>query len=325
MAGGVAFALVSGKGTGGLDAGLVLVLFAALAAAQAGPGLIRALGAAPTAFFAVPAVLALTGGLYGGMVRLAEAALAPVPGLVAPQPLSIVHLLVAAVFVVAWAAVLAGAHRKAGALYARLLTARPRPRPRPSPSIGGPIMPDKTRLLARIENAASVVTPYWPLDRFIAANPLQGLEGLPFEAAVAKGAALFGGRGWPMRGMVARAYAEGRIDPDVLAEVAAAHGRADAPQPPVAEPAPEAAAEAPPPSPADRGADQVACRLRGRGSGRLADARPAPGLLPGLEAARPVRSRHPGSRWRSPPCRTTPSTPFWACCRRSPTRRVRAC
>jgi len=123
LAGGVAFALVSGKGTGGLDAGLVLVLFAALAAAQAGPGLIRALGAAPTAFFAVPAVLALTGGLYGGMVRLAEAALAPVPGLVAPQPLSIVHLLVAAVFVVAWAAVLAGAHRKAGALYARLLTA----------------------------------------------------------------------------------------------------------------------------------------------------------------------------------------------------------
>lgn len=113
-------------------------------------------------------------------------------------------------------------------------------------------MPDKTRLLARIENAASIVTPYWPLDRFIAANPLQGLEGLPFETAVAQGAALFGGRGWPMRGMVARAYAEGRIDPDVLAEVAAAHGRADAPQPPVAEADTKTAAEAPPPSPADR-------------------------------------------------------------------------
>lgn len=123
VAAGLTFALVSGKAATGPDAGLVLVVFAALAAAQAGAGLIRALQSTPAAGLVVPAMLALAGALYGGLVRLAEAALAPVAGLIAPQPLSIAHVLVVAVFVATWMAVLAGAHRRSGALYARLLTA----------------------------------------------------------------------------------------------------------------------------------------------------------------------------------------------------------
>ncbi len=37
-----------------------------------------------------------------------------------------------------------------------------------------------------VKNAADVISPVWPLKTFIAVNPLQGLENLPFEQAVAK-------------------------------------------------------------------------------------------------------------------------------------------
>jgi len=86
-------------------------------------------------------------------------------------------------------------------------------------------VPDKARLAARIETAAARLAPAWPLDRLIAVNPLQGLEDRPFEAAVAEGAALFGGTGYPGAETVRRALDAGDIDRHVLAGLARRHGR----------------------------------------------------------------------------------------------------
>ncbi len=86
-------------------------------------------------------------------------------------------------------------------------------------------MSNETRISAQIENAAAHLTPYWPLQTFIAANPLQGLEHLSFEEAVELGADLFRGRGYPTAEMARTAMAEGRIDRAVLTEVAGRHGR----------------------------------------------------------------------------------------------------
>jgi NAD(P)H-quinone oxidoreductase subunit 5 len=122
-AGAVGFALASGKADGGLNSGAVLVLFAALAAGQAGATLARAPVFGPSTMIVAPIVLGAVGLVYGGLVRLAEALLGPVPGVVAPQELSPIHILAALAFVGIWGAVLAGRHRGAVGLYARLLTA----------------------------------------------------------------------------------------------------------------------------------------------------------------------------------------------------------
>lgn len=86
-------------------------------------------------------------------------------------------------------------------------------------------MPEIASLLARVENAASLLPPYWPLRSFIAANPLQGLENLPFEEAVAEGRRRFGGRAYPIMAMARKALAEEKIDTAILREVAMRHGR----------------------------------------------------------------------------------------------------
>lgn len=86
-------------------------------------------------------------------------------------------------------------------------------------------MPEIAALLARVENAASLLPPYWPLRSFIAANPLQGLESLPFEEAVTEGRRRFGGRAYPGLAMARAALADGRIDRRLLAEAAIRHGR----------------------------------------------------------------------------------------------------
>ncbi|MBK1667951.1 hypothetical protein CKO28_07870 [Rhodovibrio sodomensis] len=117
-------------------------------------------------------------------------------------------------------------------------------------------MPDRARLSALIANASETLAPYWPLRSFIAVNPLQGLEHLPFEQAVAEGAARFGGRGYPSDRLAAQALAQGRIDRAVLAEVARGLGRPDLAEgpPPAAAPQTPAqpAAQAARPSPVDR-------------------------------------------------------------------------
>ena len=113
-------------------------------------------------------------------------------------------------------------------------------------------MPNRAKLSALIANASENLAPYWPLRSFIAVNPLQGLESLSFEQAVAEGAARFGGRGYPSDTLAAQALKDGRIDRGVLAEVASDLGRpelADGPKPAAGASAP---AQPPKPSPVDR-------------------------------------------------------------------------
>lgn len=44
---------------------------------------------------------------------------------------------------------------------------------------------------AKVANAAAIIAPVWPLKTFIACNPLQGLESLPFEQALSEGTGFF--------------------------------------------------------------------------------------------------------------------------------------
>jgi NAD(P)H-quinone oxidoreductase subunit 5 len=121
---GALFAWVSGKSVWPADAGLLLTVFAVLAAAQAALSL-RAWSHLSWAvrLVAIPAALAVAGLVYGVTVALAEAALAGVPGTTAPQPLDALQVLVALVFAAAWLGVAAGLHRNNVWLYAKLLAA----------------------------------------------------------------------------------------------------------------------------------------------------------------------------------------------------------
>ena len=47
-------------------------------------------------------------------------------------------------------------------------------------------------IFALVSNAAKCISPVWPLETFIACNPLQGFEHLPFEEALLEGKRLFG-------------------------------------------------------------------------------------------------------------------------------------
>jgi uncharacterized protein YbcC (UPF0753/DUF2309 family) len=49
-----------------------------------------------------------------------------------------------------------------------------------------------TAVEAMVDNAAKFLAPVWPLETFIACNPLNGLEDLPFEQALSEGARLYG-------------------------------------------------------------------------------------------------------------------------------------
>jgi hypothetical protein len=113
-------------------------------------------------------------------------------------------------------------------------------------------MPNRAKLSALIANASENLAPYWPLRSFIAVNPLQGLENLPFEQAVAEGAARFGGRGYPSDTLAAQALKDGRIDRGVLAEVASDLGRPELADGPKAIAPAAAQAQPPKPSPVDR-------------------------------------------------------------------------
>jgi len=50
----------------------------------------------------------------------------------------------------------------------------------------------RANVQAMVSNAAQCLAPVWPLETFIACNPLQGLESLPFEEALLEGRRLFG-------------------------------------------------------------------------------------------------------------------------------------
>ncbi len=89
---------------------------------------------------------------------------------------------------------------------------------------------DRRRLEESIDRAANRIGSVWPLHSFVTANPLSGFEDEPFHRAVAEGERLFGGRGYPHHSVFRRAWEDGRIDPEVLADELAAHGIDDEPE-----------------------------------------------------------------------------------------------
>jgi uncharacterized protein YbcC (UPF0753/DUF2309 family) len=87
---------------------------------------------------------------------------------------------------------------------------------------------DAEAIRDEIERAAASVATAWPLHSFVAANPLAGFEDRPFPAAVRAGERLFGARGYPSAETFRRAWATGRIDPELLSARLADHGYDDA-------------------------------------------------------------------------------------------------
>jgi uncharacterized protein YbcC (UPF0753/DUF2309 family) len=67
-----------------------------------------------------------------------------------------------------------------------------------------------------IDEAAEAVGSVWPIHSFVTANPLAGFEDRSFEEAIAHGASLGGGRGYPAPETFETALADGRIDREVL-------------------------------------------------------------------------------------------------------------
>lgn len=82
---------------------------------------------------------------------------------------------------------------------------------------------DLSALRARVENAANVLGRCWPLQSYIAANPLAGFEDRPFNEAVRHARALFDGCGYPRANQLRYAWNAGAIDPDHLQERLRAH------------------------------------------------------------------------------------------------------
>jgi len=95
-------------------------------------------------------------------------------------------------------------------------------------SHSGTVGPHSVR--ARVDNAAESIGRVWPLYADVAANPLSGFEDLPFDEAVTRGEALYGGRGYPTADYFRRAWERGEIDPELLSERLAAAGIEDDPE-----------------------------------------------------------------------------------------------
>ena len=55
---------------------------------------------------------------------------------------------------------------------------------------------DRDRVRQIVLNASEPIAPFWPMRTMVAQNPIHGLEYLPFDQAVRKGKALFGGNGY---------------------------------------------------------------------------------------------------------------------------------
>ncbi|CCH53792.1 hypothetical protein BN8_02915 [Fibrisoma limi BUZ 3] len=59
------------------------------------------------------------------------------------------------------------------------------------PTVPLAVAVDRAEIRSKVAKAATLIAPVWPLRTFIACNPLQGLESLPFEEALADGARFF--------------------------------------------------------------------------------------------------------------------------------------
>ena len=81
---------------------------------------------------------------------------------------------------------------------------------------------DPTSARAQVRTEANLagrfLSPVWPIETFIAINPLGGLQDLPFGAAVHRAGELLGARGTMPEGWFRAEHVKGRItDGDLLA------------------------------------------------------------------------------------------------------------
>jgi uncharacterized protein YbcC (UPF0753/DUF2309 family) len=79
-----------------------------------------------------------------------------------------------------------------------------------------PASGEKLRIRSMIYVAGEPVPFFWPMRSFIHHNPLHGLEQLPFDEAVDKGAHLFHARGFLPRSTDRRYLDDGQVDRGVL-------------------------------------------------------------------------------------------------------------
>jgi len=70
----------------------------------------------------------------------------------------------------------------------------------------------RLKIRSMIYVAGEPVPYFWPMRAFIHHNPLHGLEGLPFESAVEKGARLFHGQGFLPRSGYQQYLRQGKVD-----------------------------------------------------------------------------------------------------------------
>ena len=81
---------------------------------------------------------------------------------------------------------------------------------------------ERARLRSEVALAGRILAPLWPLEGFIAVNPLGGLEDRPFEEAIALAGEVLGARGTLDESLFREAYAEGRV---TAADLSRALGR----------------------------------------------------------------------------------------------------
>lgn len=79
-------------------------------------------------------------------------------------------------------------------------------------------------VLRTIADAAARLPRFFPLDAFVASNPLHGFESIPFETAVRHAQQAFGGRGHRPLRVYREALAEGRLDEALVDAVLGAFG-----------------------------------------------------------------------------------------------------
>lgn len=70
---------------------------------------------------------------------------------------------------------------------------------------------EQQRLRSHVAQAGNILSPKGPIHAFVAQNPLQGLEHLPFDRAVGEAQRLLGGQGYLSNEAFRRLYASGRI------------------------------------------------------------------------------------------------------------------
>jgi NAD(P)H-quinone oxidoreductase subunit 5 len=129
VAGGAVFVAITGKGAA-LDAGLVLMLLVVLTTMHAART-VTAKAALPRGvrFGAVPLVFLPAIAVYGAVYRAVTGLLGGLPVVTAPAELTLVHWLVVAGFVLAYAVIESGVYRRSDRLYV-LLTNATQPAPR---------------------------------------------------------------------------------------------------------------------------------------------------------------------------------------------------